>query len=88
MLDIKFIRENKDLVAEAARKKKLDFKVDELLAVDDKRRAILTAVEEMRAKQNSASTAMVSATGEEQKKLVAFRNEDSQGIHAGERSRT
>lgn len=67
MLDIKFIRENKDLVAEAARKKKLDFKVDELLAVDDKRRAILTAVEEMRAKQNSASTAMVSATGEEQK---------------------
>ncbi len=72
MLDIKFIRENKDLVAEAARKKKLDFKVDELLAVDDKRRAILTAVEEMRAKQNSASTAMVSATGEEQKNSLLF----------------
>ncbi len=67
MLDIKFIRENKDLVAEAARKKKLDFKVDELLAVDDKRRAILTAVEEMRAKQNSASIAMVGAADQEQK---------------------
>ncbi len=67
MLDIKFIRENKDLVAEAARKKKLDFKVDELLAADDKRRAILTAVEEMRAKQNSASIAMVGAADQEQK---------------------
>jgi seryl-tRNA synthetase len=35
MLDIKFIRENKDLVKEGARKKHVDFNVDELIALDD-----------------------------------------------------
>lgn len=70
MLDIKFIRENKDLVQEAARKKKLDFKVDELLVVDDKRRGILAAVEEMRGKQNKANDAVVNAKNEEEKNLL------------------
>lgn len=67
MLDIKFIRENKDLVKEAARKKKIDFNVDELLAVDDKRRAFLTAVEEMRSKQNSVSAEVAGATDQEKR---------------------
>ena len=41
MLDIKFIRENADVVRDAAAKKNLDPKViDELLAVDEKRRAM------------------------------------------------
>ena len=55
MLDIKFIRENKELVAEAARKKCVDFKVEELIAVDDERRALLTVVENKRAEQNRKS---------------------------------
>lgn len=70
MLDIKFIRENKDLVQEAARKKKLDFKVDELLVIDDKRRGILAAVEEMRGKQNKANDAVVNAKNEEERNLL------------------
>ncbi|MBK9593390.1 MAG: hypothetical protein IPO32_18465 [Crocinitomicaceae bacterium] len=37
MLDIKFIRENPDLIKEAARKKHIDFNVDELVSVDQKR---------------------------------------------------
>jgi seryl-tRNA synthetase len=53
MLDIKFIRENRDLVAEGAKKKHIDFDVDALLALDDKRKELLQSVEEKRAKQNS-----------------------------------
>ncbi len=55
MLDIKFIRENKDLVAKAAQKKHLDFKVEELIALDDKRRELMTSAEKRRAEQNTAS---------------------------------
>ncbi len=55
MLDIKFIRENKDLIALGARKKHIDFNVEHLIAADDKRRAFLAEVEEMKARQNQAS---------------------------------
>lgn len=55
MLDIKFIRENPDLIKEAARKKRVKFDVAELLAADEKRLGILREVEDMRAKQNAAS---------------------------------
>jgi seryl-tRNA synthetase len=44
MLDIKFIRENKDLIKEGARKKHIDFNVDELIALDDVRRELLTSL--------------------------------------------
>ena len=56
MLDIKFIRENKDLIALAATKKRIKFEVEELISVDDKRLSILKEVEELRAQQNEAST--------------------------------
>lgn len=62
MLDIKFIRENKDLVAAGALKKHIDFNVDELLAVDDTRRAILLDVEAMRGKQNETAAAVARAS--------------------------
>ena len=72
MLDIKFIRENKDIVALAVAKKRIDFKVDELLAIDDKRRTLLSAVEAHRAEQNSASAKIASAiSADERVKLIA-----------------
>lgn len=52
MLDIKFIRENKDLIQAGARKKHIDFDAEELLKVDDERKAILITAERMRAEQN------------------------------------
>ena len=55
MLDIKFIRENKELIAEASKKKLLAFSVDELLVVDDKRKMIMASIEKKRAEQNAAS---------------------------------
>src|ERR1700722_15828894 len=58
MLDIKFIRENKDLIALGAKKKHIAFNVDALIVVDDKRRAITTSIEAKRAEQNVASEAI------------------------------
>ncbi|MBI2669989.1 MAG: serine--tRNA ligase [Candidatus Yanofskybacteria bacterium] len=55
MLDIKFIRENPNLIKEAARKKGVKFDVDQLLAVDERRRHVLQELENTRAKQNAGS---------------------------------
>lgn len=55
MLDINFIRDNKELVKEGARKKRIDFDIDRLISLDDKRRETLRLVEEKRAKQNKAT---------------------------------
>ena len=70
MLDIKFIRENKDLIKEGARKKHIEFDVEELLIVDDKRRALQTSVEAKKAKQNEVSTKIPTATEEERQALI------------------
>lgn len=53
MLDIKFIREHKDIIKEAARKKRISFDVDALLVADDKRKALLTSIEAKKAEQNN-----------------------------------
>lgn len=70
MLDIKFIRENKDLIAEAARKKRLDFKVDELLKIDDERIKIVGLVDNLRREQNEASAGISQASGDAKAKLI------------------
>lgn len=72
MLDIKFIRENKELVAAGAAKKHINFNVDELLAVDDARRALLNEVEVVRAQQNETAAAVARATDPaEREKMIA-----------------
>lgn len=74
MLDIKFIRENADLVDLAAKKKRMDFKVAPLIEADDKRIALLREVEDMRARQNAASDAIArSAPEERQAKIEEMR---------------
>lgn len=53
MLDLKFIRENPDVVREGARQKQMDPSVvDRFLAVDERRRQLLSEVEERRAHRN------------------------------------
>ena len=61
MLDIKFIRENAELVKMAAKKKKITVDVDRLLAVDDQRREIMTSLENRKAEQNRFSLDIVQA---------------------------
>src|SRR3989344_1685704 len=55
MLDIKFIRENKDIVALGAKKKHIDIDIDKLIALDDSRLAALKEVEELRSEVNRVS---------------------------------
>ncbi|MBI2012095.1 serine--tRNA ligase [Candidatus Daviesbacteria bacterium] len=55
MLDINFIRENKDLVKKAVKDKKLEVDVDQLLEVDQKRRDLIQKVESLRADRNIAA---------------------------------
>jgi len=61
MLDIKFIRENKDIVKAGAVKKHVDIDIDALIALDDERRTLLTSIESKRAEQNVVSTKLPSA---------------------------
>ena len=70
MLDIKFIRENKELVKEATKKKHIEFDVDKLLEVDDRRKMLLGKVEERRAEQNVANNSIVKASFEERKDIL------------------
>lgn len=55
MLDIKFIRENKEIVAAGAKKKHVDIDIDALLALDDERKELLQKVEDTRAVQNEVT---------------------------------
>lgn len=61
MLDIKFIRENKDLITAGAKKKNVSFDVDALLKSDDRRREKLASVEAKRTEQNAASEKIAKA---------------------------
>jgi seryl-tRNA synthetase len=67
MLDIKFIRENADLIKEAARKKRLSFDVGKLLELDEERKKLLMEVETMRARQNVASEEISQMKDEKEK---------------------
>jgi len=72
MLDIKFIRENKDLITAAAKKKRIKFAVDELISADDKRRVLMASTEKKRSEQNAAGEKIAkAATPEERAKLIA-----------------
>ncbi len=70
MLDIKFIRENSELITLAATKKKIAFNVTDLLDIDTKRLALLRTVEELRSKQNAASDAITKASALERADLI------------------
>ncbi|HVM73436.1 MAG TPA: serine--tRNA ligase [Candidatus Paceibacterota bacterium] len=61
MLDIKFIRENKDIVIAGAKKKHIVVDIDKLIDVDEKRRKHQAEIDSMRAVQNTTSDAIASA---------------------------
>ncbi len=55
MLDIKFIRENKDIVQEGAKKKHIDIDLNKLIVLDDERLKMLKEVEDLRSEVNKVS---------------------------------
>ncbi|MDK2784839.1 MAG: seryl-tRNA synthetase [Bacillota bacterium] len=55
MLDLKFVRNNPDVVREALRKRHTSANLDEFLRLDEERRRLLSEVEQLKARRNRAS---------------------------------
>jgi seryl-tRNA synthetase len=55
MLDIKFIRENKDIVQAGAKKKRVEVDIEKLITLDDERLKELKEVEDLRSEVNRVS---------------------------------
>lgn len=69
MLDVKFIRDNLQLVEKSAREKGYNIEIKNVLALDDKRKEKLAKVEELRRKRNEIAAAMKG--GKPDEKLIA-----------------
>ncbi len=65
MLDIKFIRENTDIVKNAITKKHINLNIDELVNLDDQRLSLLKEVEELRSRQNAVSANIANLSADE-----------------------
>ncbi len=70
MLDIKFIRENTDIVKQAAEKKKISVDIDALVRVDEKRRQLLQSVEAKKQEQNEVSTRIVGVKDDREREFL------------------
>ncbi len=81
MLDIKFIRENLDIVKMAATKKHIKVDLDRLVAVDDSRRELMSSIESKKAEQNTV-TAQIARTQDaaQREQLIAQMQEHKVGI--------
>jgi seryl-tRNA synthetase len=86
MLDIKFIRENKDLIIAGAKKKHLSVDIERLLALDDSRRELSLGIDQKRAEQNTASAQMTQASKEEREKIIARMQEVKETLRLAEES--
>ena len=70
MLDLKFIRENPDLVKAGAVKKHVACDVDRLLELDEERRRSGVRIDELRSKQKNAGKEIAQASAEERPALL------------------
>ncbi len=70
MLDIKYIRENIDIVKSACQKKKVDFDVDYLIQLDEKRRSLIQSIEVKNAMKNQANKKIKEAQNAEDREAV------------------
>ena len=83
MLDLRFIRENAELVKENCKKKFQDHKVekvDELIALDKEYRAMKTQDDELRAKRNSISKQIGALMGQGKKDEAEKIKEEVKGL--------
>jgi len=71
MIDIKFLRENPDVVRASQKGRGEDVTlVDQVIAVDEKRRVAINEFELLRAEQNTLSKSVGAAKGDEKTKLL------------------
>lgn len=70
MLDIKFIRENKEIIKKAIENKNIFLDLDQFLELDEKRIKTLQYVEELNAEKNKLNELMKSAKDKEREDLI------------------
>ncbi len=70
MLDIKFIRENTDLIKAGARKKHTDVDIDQLLEADTERKELRQKLDQKRSEQHRMSNIIALSKGEERQKHI------------------
>lgn len=87
MLDIDFIRQNKDKVKEGCKNKQTDSKiVDKLLEVDKKRRKIIGEYERIQAEKNKANKKISVVSEKEKEKIIGKMKEvDKKGDNLKEK---
>src|SRR3990167_1975336 len=83
MLDIKFIKENKDIVKTAAEKKHIKINIDRLIEIDNKRRKMVTEFEKKKAEQNAASEQIARITDESERKHLIIKMKMLKEVIAG-----
>jgi len=84
MLDIKFIRENRDVIAKGAQKKHIVFDLEQLLSLDDKRRELMASIEKKRAEQNAMSEKITKATPGERANYIESMKHVKSGLQEEE----
>ncbi len=84
MVDIKLVRSNPDFVKAAVKKREMDLDtvIDEILAIDEERRALTSSVESLKARQNAASKQIpqMKKAGEDTTALMAEMKELSETV--------
>ena len=76
MLDLNLIREKPDVIRAALKNRQMDSSsIEEILQLDEKRRALLTEVEQLKAERNTVSKEIgkMKDAAEREKKIVAMR---------------
>jgi seryl-tRNA synthetase len=84
MLDLRFIRDNTDLVRKGAEAKGIDIQLDELMTTDDRRRALILEGDTLKAKRNqvSAQVAQIKRQGGDAAPVIAEMESVKQRIQA------
>ncbi|AZO93633.1 serine--tRNA ligase [Halocella sp. SP3-1] len=82
MLDLRFVRENTEVVAEALKKRGKDISLDEFIKLDEERREILYEAEQLKHKRNtvSAQIGKLKRAGEEASEIISEMKEVSNKI--------
>jgi len=80
MLDIRYIRENPEIVKEGARKKRIPADIDRLIEVDDERRRLLQESETLKADKNRVTQEISRLKGAEKTDAIARMKQVSEEI--------
>ncbi len=70
MLDIKFIRDNTEVVREELKKRGMRFDLDAFLQLDVQRRKLIQSLDESRAKQNEVNGKIIHLAGDERAHMI------------------